>query len=304
MDMQYVYPAGQNNGRVSQTIDGVTGETVSYTYDGLNRLSTAQTADSSWGQAYTYDGWGNLSGKTVTKGTAPTYSATPDPTRNGGADPTVADGWYATDVEGRNIGLLWQFGAPTYTYDQAGKMVFALDTTSGQQGGQYTFQACELRFYGINGQRLATYGCYYTGDGTNVNWGFGGISQKDVAHKEAGQLTGWIGKWVVTDRLGSVRADGSGGRYTYYPYGEVKTSTGQAGLYADMEDPVRAYDSNGGRWTSPDPLGLKGVSLGNPTSWNRYAYANGDPVSLYDPAGTNAFNPDSGGGALCWGTGI
>jgi YD repeat-containing protein len=56
---------------VAQTIDGITGETVSYTYDAVNRLATAQTADGSWGDAYTCDGWGNLTQKTVTKGSAP-----------------------------------------------------------------------------------------------------------------------------------------------------------------------------------------------------------------------------------------
>jgi YD repeat-containing protein len=101
MDMQYIYTPGQNNGRVGQTIDGVSGETVSYTYDALNRLATAQTASSAWGQAYTYDGWGNLTGKTVTKGTAPAYSANPDPSRNGGGDPTVVDA--SQDVENRGI---------------------------------------------------------------------------------------------------------------------------------------------------------------------------------------------------------
>lgn len=30
MDTQYIFPAGQNNGRVSQTVDNVTGETVTY----------------------------------------------------------------------------------------------------------------------------------------------------------------------------------------------------------------------------------------------------------------------------------
>src|ERR1035441_3113456 len=41
MDMQYVYAAGANNGRIAQSIDGVTGETVNYTYDAVNRLATA-----------------------------------------------------------------------------------------------------------------------------------------------------------------------------------------------------------------------------------------------------------------------
>jgi RHS repeat-associated protein len=86
-----------------------------------------------------------------------------------------------------------------------------------------------------------------------------------------------------------VRADGPGGRYTYYPYGEVKTSTGPSGLYADLEDPVRGYDSNAAKWNTPDPLGMKAAILGDPGSWNRYAYAGGDPKNHIDPKGLKWF---------------
>ena len=46
MDMQYVYPQN-NNGRISQSVDGVVNETVNYTYDALNRLSTAAATNGS-----------------------------------------------------------------------------------------------------------------------------------------------------------------------------------------------------------------------------------------------------------------
>jgi RHS repeat-associated protein len=46
MDMQYLYTTGQNNGRIAQSIDGVLGETVDYTYDVWNRLTVAQNESS------------------------------------------------------------------------------------------------------------------------------------------------------------------------------------------------------------------------------------------------------------------
>ena len=70
IDLEYVYTAGQNNGRIAQQIDHVSGEQVTYQYDQLNRLSHAETLDNSWGYTYTYDGFGNLTGKIMTKGTA------------------------------------------------------------------------------------------------------------------------------------------------------------------------------------------------------------------------------------------
>ena len=78
MDMQYVYPAGQNNGRITQAIDGVAGETVNYTYDALNRLASANTTNGTWGQGFTYDGFGNLTQKTVTQNSAPAFSVAYD----------------------------------------------------------------------------------------------------------------------------------------------------------------------------------------------------------------------------------
>jgi RHS repeat-associated protein len=89
---------------------------------------------------------------------------------------------------------------------------------------------------------------------------------------------------ITTDRLGSVRARGAE-RYTYFPSGEVRTSTGTSSLYAALESPLRAYDSNAGRFDRPDPLGLSAVKLGDPGSWNRFAYVQGDPVNYYDPMG-------------------
>jgi len=69
--MTYDFSSTQNNGRIVSSVDAVTGENVSYTYDSLNRLIAAATTNSSgpiWGNSYRYDGFGNLTGKTVTQG--------------------------------------------------------------------------------------------------------------------------------------------------------------------------------------------------------------------------------------------
>jgi YD repeat-containing protein len=63
MDMQYTFSTTQNNGRITQSTDGISGETVVYTYDTLNRLTRAETTSTAWGESYTYDGFGNLMAK-------------------------------------------------------------------------------------------------------------------------------------------------------------------------------------------------------------------------------------------------
>jgi YD repeat-containing protein len=75
----YTYSPTANNGRVTdltgitETGGGITWWGVSYTYDSLNRLSTA-VSGSTWGLSFTYDGFGNRTAQTVTLGSGPSSS--------------------------------------------------------------------------------------------------------------------------------------------------------------------------------------------------------------------------------------
>ena len=105
--------------------------------------------------------------------------------------------------------------------------------------------------------------------------------------------------------LGSKRVDmsedqvGSNWDQTqYYPWGQVQAGQqpsetqgfgtyvldGGSGLYyADQ----RYYNQNWGRFLTADPSN-NAISPGSPTTWNRYAYGNGDPINLSDPSGLDA----------------
>ncbi len=74
VNLTYSYSATQNNGKITGQTDNISGEQVVYTYDALNRLATAGATNSTWGQSYGYDGFGNLQDQTVTAGTAPSLS--------------------------------------------------------------------------------------------------------------------------------------------------------------------------------------------------------------------------------------
>src|SRR5271157_5690942 len=138
-------------------------------------------------------------------------------------------------------------------------------------------------FYGITGQKLVTLTC----SGSNYpSYPTCEISQNAYFGKKL-IVSGGVN--VVTDRLGSVRASTQGGSFAYYPYGEERTSTvnglDKFGTY--FRDAVgqdyaeqRYYNGSLGRFWTVDPGGIKTAHLGNPFTWNRYAYANGDPVNL------------------------
>ena len=69
---------------------------VRYTYDSLGRLSSAQTTGPAWGYSYSYDGFGNLLAKNVTKGN-------PSAGWSGGADPATNRGWGSFDANGNLV---------------------------------------------------------------------------------------------------------------------------------------------------------------------------------------------------------
>src|SRR5262249_32357598 len=242
-----------------------------YTYDALNRLSLAETVGSGgWGQSFTYDGFGNLTAKTATKGTGvPSFTATINPATNGGPTSYPAhalpDG---TDGEGGAV----VNGGTQYQYDHAGKRAVTLN-------GDYRGGTWEFVMYDFAGRRLATVGCSYQAQtlcwmkGTNVY--FGGKMLKSS-----------LGTVVATDRLGSGRENGDGERFAYYAYGEERGSSADGrekfGTYVrdsgswDYAD-QRYYWVGTGRFDRADPGGMATANPVDPGTWNRFAYVSGDP---------------------------
>jgi RHS repeat-associated protein len=314
LNMTYNFSATQNNGRIVSAVDAVTGESVSYTYDSLNRLiAAATTAGVPWSESYTYDGFGNMTSKVSSLGT--TASPQVDPTTNRAR--VIGD--YGFDANGNWLGVpgplenivnTWNvenqlisngtvdiLGRPyTYTYDPWGKRVLQY-ATGGGYGGYGP-----LYFYSITGQRLGTY--LFTGgpslEITATNQFFGGRLLAPV------------------DRLGSVRQNGNG-PIAYFPWGEERTSTpnGTDKFATYFRDSVingvgedyasaRYYNNNFGRFWSPDPGGLRTAHATDPITWNRYAYVIDDPVNHQDRQGLfyatcellgNCGNDDGGGDA-------
>jgi RHS repeat-associated protein len=162
----------------------------------------------------------------------------------------------------------------------------------------------EFYFYGIGGQKLVTLPCVTGENGLGCPAG----PQYNVYF--GGKLVKSKGVVVVTDRLGSVRANSNGERMSYYPYGEEKTSTADgrekfgtytrdsAGLeYADQ----RYYGVGTGRFLTADQTGISAADRKSSVGWNSYAYVSGDPLNFNDSTGNKAFAVDFGGTGSCAG---
>jgi len=64
MDMNYNFSGTQNDGRIVSMTNGVSGETITYAYDSLQRLTAANSSQGDGqSQTFGYDGSGNLTAK-------------------------------------------------------------------------------------------------------------------------------------------------------------------------------------------------------------------------------------------------
>jgi RHS repeat-associated protein len=297
----YGFSTTQNNGKLAQAVDGVSGETITYGYDALNRLISAVSNPTSggtpaaWSQTFQYDGFDNLTSKTLN---GSPVSIPVDPATNHLLPSTAYDG---------NGNLTSGVGA-SFTYDEANRMSSATLASGG--GTEYYFYAPdnkriyrlkadgvteEWTFYGAKGERLGVYvlgSSGFTPLRTDVN--FAGTT---ILNANSG---------AFTDRTGSNRSSGA----RYYPYGDEITSPpttndrekfasytrdGYTGLdYADQRYYATAYGTGGAsayyRFLTPDPSKNTSGSVGtssDPSSWNMYSYTRGDPVNRIDPGGTD-----------------
>ena len=305
----YNYGTTANNGRiVSETASG---ETVTYQYDELNRLLKAETvATPGWGQQFTYDAFGNLTGKSGT----PNHAAAPTMTlvvsratnrvggytydANGNQLTTATQG-LSYDFENRMVASdNWNNTGMKYGYDPDNRRVYGASWSYNNGTGQYTYTNQLVYYWSAAGQRLGSYAL-------TLSAGTPPSVPPSVVLTWSGDRVYFGGKllrregpaWTGEDRLGSVGQ--------YYPYGEARgTDQGRFATYdrdaGGLDYAVnRWYSSTLGRFTSPDPYRASGGPA-DPGSWNRYAYVNDDPVSFLDPFGTTTCKLDSNGWLVCY----
>jgi RHS repeat-associated protein len=150
----------------------------------------------------------------------------------------------------------------------------------------------EIHFYGNGGRRLATYKLTIDEKGRSE------VSLIDYEMYFAGKLIRSNSKPVVLDYLGNVHAwldsQNNVQKTKYYPFGEerfvTKNNRKKFGAYIRDEfsgldyAEQRYYSSALGRFITPDPF-EGSVRLGNPETWNRFAYVENDPINSTDPHG-------------------
>jgi len=286
-----------NNGNVGvMTNNKVTDRTETFTYDPLNRISSATTLATSgadcWGQSFTDDAVANLYqinsiqtgcsvgalSATVTGITNQLgFSAPPQPTYDNSGNMTN-DGIYAYtfDAESR----ISSAASVNYTYDGGGLRVEKSNGT-----GTFYWRA-------VTGDVLAE---------TDAS----GATKNEYVYFAGRRIAWWDGAanlyYIYTDALGSTRTIAEANGTTCYdseftPYGQELNHSNTCpstynykftGYERDPETGLdyafaRYYSSRLGRFMSPDP---RGGDSSNPETLNRYTYVVNDPVNMTDPLG-------------------
>jgi RHS repeat-associated protein len=313
-NITYTFPSA-NNGKIQSQI--LNGENISYVYDSLNRLTSASgDSGGGWGQAYTYDGFGNLTARTGTGAAQSTTITTPaDPTTNRlsgygyDANGNQLSVGYHYDAENRLVQANMPGGTMHYGYDGQNKRIWQ-GTFTTQSDPQY-LTSDTVSLFGVDGRLIGTYAPFADWNNTQNQIAVTfSVSQTRVYF--GGKLIKWVdvgtnSHYAVQDRLGSLGK--------YYPYGEERNSpplyndqvkfatytrdSATGNDYADQ----RYYTSTLGRFMSPDPYSASG-GPNNPKSWNRYSYASGDPANGNDPSGRLTCTLDGIGtdcGSVCQG---
>ena len=289
LNMTYNYSATKNNGQITSSVDGISGETITYAYDALKRLSGASSS-ASWSAGYTFDGYGNLLG-IAGSGGPPSISLTAAVNAKQRADePDSGDGGHVRqqrEPDGgiRGVDVQLRRGEPD---DGGGRerkpKPIAYDSSNLRVYSRNASGAETIYFYGADGTKLATY--------TYSIITYSGSPEIQLTQQSAnvyflGKLISAEGNAVQVDRLGSVRSGGPGGlgHQAEYPYGVEYSADGERpGEVRDLhagqrhgtglcDEPVLRQPVGPLHVAGPDAAAA--LTPRAPQSWNRYPYVGG-----------------------------
>ncbi len=165
------------------------------------------------------------------------------------------------------------------TFDALGRMV---EQARGSSYTEIVYAPTGNKLALMNGQTLQKAFCPLPGGSTAV------YTSSGLAYYRHAD-------WLGSSRFASTPSRTKYFDVAYAPYGEDYADSGTVDLNftGQNQDTVsgmydflyREYHANSGRWIQPDPAGLAAANLGNPQTWNRYAYVGNIPLTAVDPLG-------------------
>ncbi len=321
LSLSYNLSGGDNGTVTSVTNNADPGRTQNFSYDPLNRISSATTQATSgvdcWGQNFTPDALANLNTVSSAQCNSAPLSLTVDANNH-----IINDSTFAYDAVG-NMTKDGTGAGYSYTFDDENHLTIA----TGFSGGPYCY------VYDGNGLRVAkksnSNSTCSIGTVVKLYWrsiAGGALAETDstgsTTNSAYNEYVFFAGRRIASrngtgtifyyfaDALGSTRTitTGSGTGQTpgqlcydadFTPYGQEMQHTERlqttacppnyrfTGYEYDSETGLnyafaRYYSSRLGRFLSTDPLG---GAIGDLQSHNAYAYVLNNPANLVDPMG-------------------
>jgi RHS repeat-associated protein len=316
-EFDYSYDANSNRTGETRKFNGSTTRSLTYGYDPLNRLTSANYGALSAGGTsainYTYDPMGNRLTETGT-----------DPS---GASVNKTYTYDALNRQSTMTDAVHAANSLTYTFDLNGNLTSQKDGNNNQR--QYTYDALNQMLtasevtgggspallgsydYDLEGRRLSRTAnnttLQYCYSGNNVTNEFGSSGQVVNSYDfgtdlVSAQIGGEGERLYFHDALGSTSALSSGtgstvARYEYDAWGkeisQPQPSLNRVNFTTYRHDDetsldyaqARYYDSTVGRFTSFDPITENKERLSAPQDIDLYGYVRNNPLSYIDPSG-------------------
>ncbi|WP_253762712.1 FG-GAP-like repeat-containing protein [Hamadaea flava] len=260
--------AGNRKTETGYNADGSVDYLSTYTYGGTGKplhslASVVTTGTGASTKTYNYDAAGNTTSRPAPGGSQQTLSWTED----------------------GKLSLVDDSSDTSMVYDANGNRMIRVEP--GGYRTLYLPDGSELRANSTGAVAATRY--------------YGGVAVRSANTDSSGNLTsGTTLTWTIADHhgTGSIVVDSSTlscQRRRSTPFGTARGSQpngfGSKGFVGGTNDPTglvhvgaREYDPVLGRFISVDPI----YDLGDPQSWNGYAYANNAPATRSDPSGTYA----------------
>ncbi len=323
LDLKYNFNLGTDNGNpISITNNRVSGRSQTFTYDQLNRISTAQTTGTHasdptlcWGQAFGYDSTGNWSNLLSIAGASSAYTGC----TQGSLSVTVnTKNQISTDTydAAGNLMTIPGTGGATYVFNTENQMTSTSNSTMQYiyDGDGNRVEKSGSKIYWYSGSEVLDE-TDMTGNVSNSSFNeylfFGGnrIARRDSSNNVF---------YYLADQLGSSRVIVQGGQTAFCydadlePFGGEHAYTNTCaqnykftGKERDSESNLdnfgaRYYASTTGRFMSPDwalkPVSVPYASFGDPQTLNLYTYVQNSPLNRIDADGhQDKVNQDESG---------
>jgi RHS repeat-associated protein len=293
LDLDYTL---DNNSNITQLVNGWRdtsstwhSETESYSYDGLDRLTSASCT--SWSHTYAYDKVGNRTSKDSVTYTINTVNEVT----------SLSDGTSFTyDANGNRTQKTKGTDTWAYTYDYANRLTRVEKNSSIL--GEYVYDGDGKRIQATQDSKTTTYiysgvTVLYeettTGTADYIYGPTGRLAKRTTINQQSNTY------YYHTDYLGSTRLVTDGNKtivtaVTFHPFGESSTQEGSEHyLFTGKEKDVtglyyygaRYYDPEIGRFTTRDTWP---GSIQDPQSLNRHTYCYNNPLKYVDQWGNFA----------------